>query len=159
MAYATSGIVGTRLDEANDSQLFTLGECVKGTDGTEWMYCVASGAITQYQCVGINEDHDAYAMTTTLAEDSDRVGFAQFAFSSGQYGFIAIRGTNIKVRTKASCAADAQLYTTASAGVLDDATSAGALLVDGVVCVSAAGTAANGAAGIEVKASWPALRE
>lgn len=159
MAYATSGIVGTRLDEANDSALFTLGQVVQGTDGTEWMYCVASGAVTAYQAVGINEDYDTYGLTTALAAQSDRVGFAQFAMSSGQYGFVAVKGSNIKVRTKASCAADSQLWTTASAGVLDDATAAGAYKIDGVVCVAAAGTAANGAAGIEVKASWPAIRE
>lgn len=136
-----------------------LGTVAEGTDGTEWVYCVASGAITQYQLVGINEDYDAFAMTSTLAAQSDKLGFAQNAFATGEYGWIATRGTNIYVRTKASAVADSQLWTTASAGVVDDATAAGALKIDGVVLVSSAGTAANGAAGIEVKAAWPALRE
>ena len=157
--YATSPLAGASLLTTSTSANFKLGTRVLGTDNTEWVYVVSSGAITQYQCVGINEDHDAFAMTTALSVQSDRVGFAQNAFAAGEYGWVAIKGSNIKVRTKASAAADAQLWTTASAGVLDDATAASALKIDGVVLVAAAGTAANGAAGIEVKAAWPAIRE
>lgn len=157
--YATGGTIGPRLLDTSTTANYKLGHRVQGTDGTEWVYCISSGAITQYQAVGINEDFDAYSLTSTLAAQSDAVGFAQNAFAAGEYGWIAVRGTNIKVRTKASAAADTQLWTTASAGVLDDATAAGAFKIDGVVLVAAAGTAANGAAGIEVKAAWPAIRE
>lgn len=157
--YATSGLIGPRLTDTTTTADYKLGQRVQGTDGTEWVYCVSSGAITQYQAVGINEDFDAYSLTSTLAAQSDAIGFAQNAFAAGEYGWVAVRGTNIKVRTKASAVADTQLWTTASAGVLDDATAAGALKIDGVVLVSSASTAANGAAGIEVKAAWPAIRE
>ena len=157
--YATSGLVGASLLTTTTTAQHKLGTRCQGTDGTEWVYCVSSGAITQYQLVGINEDYDAFSMTTALAAQSDRLGFAQNAFAAGEYGWVAIAGSNIKVRTKASAVADAQLWTTASAGVVDDATAAGALKIDGVVLVSSAGTAANGAAGIEVKAAWPAIRE
>jgi len=157
--YATGGLIGSRLTDTTTTAEHRLGQRVTATDGTEWVYCVSSGAITQYQAVGINEDYDAYSMTSTLAAQSDAIGFAQNAFAAGEYGWIAVRGTNIKVRTKASAVADTQLWTTASAGVLDDATAAGAFKIDGVVLVSSASTAANGAAGIEVKAAWPAIRE
>lgn len=158
MPFITS-LAGANPASTTTTKEHALGTVAQGSDGTEWVYCVSSGAITQYQAVGINEDFDAFAMTSTLAAQSDKLGFAQTAFAAGEYGWVATRGTNIKVRTKSSAAADAQLWTTASAGVLDDATAAGALKVDGMVLVAAAGTAATGAAGIEIKASWPAIRE
>jgi hypothetical protein len=158
MPFITS-LAGANAAATTTTKEHTLGTVALGTDGTEWVYCISSGAITQFQAVGINEDFDAYSLTTALAAQSDKIGFAQVAFGAGEYGWVATRGTNIKVRTKASAAADAQLWTTASAGVLDDATAAAALKIDGIVLVAAAGTAANGAAGIEVKAAWPAIRE
>lgn len=159
MALITSPLVGHRLTESETVKRHQLGTIVDLDDGGEAVYCVASGAVSQYALCGINEDFDVYMMTTTLAAQSDRLGFPQIAIASGSYGWVYLRGSNIKVRTKASAAADAQLWTTASAGVVDDATAAGALKLDGMVLVAAAGTAANGAAGIEVKASWPAIRE
>jgi hypothetical protein len=128
-------------------------------DGGEVVYCIASGAVSQYGLAGINEDFDVYLMTTALSVQSDRLGFPQVAIAAGEYGWVYTRGSNIKVRTKASAAADTQLWTTASAGVVDDATAASALKLDGFVLVAAAGTAANGAAGIEVKAVFPTIRE
>lgn len=158
MPYITS-LAGANTAATTTTKEHALGTMAEGSDGTKWIYVVSSGAITQYQAVGINEDYDAYSLTRTLAAQSDQVGFAQVAFGSGEYGWVAIKGSNIKVRVKASCLADAQLYTTASAGVLDDASSTSALKIDGVVLVSSAGTAATGAAGIEIKAAWPAIRE
>ena len=154
-----TSLAGANTANTSTTKEHALGTVATGSDGTEWVYCVSSGAITIYQAVGINEDYDAYSLTSALSAQSDKVGFAQVAFAAGEYGWVATRGTNIKVRTKASAAADTQLWTTASAGVLDDATAASAQKIDGIVLVAAAGTAANGAAGIEVKASWPAIRE
>jgi hypothetical protein len=159
MAKIISGPVGSRLGASSTVKEHELGTIARTDDGGEVVYCISSGAISQYALCGINEDFDAYMMTTALSVQSDRLGFPQVAFAAGEYGWVYTRGSNIKVRTKASAAADAQLWTTASAGVVDDATAASALKLDGVVLVAAAGTAANGAAGIEVKASWPAIRE
>lgn len=159
MASVISPVLGVNLSTADETQKVPLGTVITTTDGGEAVYCVASGAVSQYALCGINEDFDIYMMTTTLAAQSDRLGFPQVAAASGEYVWAYTRGSNIKVRTKASAAADSQLWTTASAGVVDDATAAGALKLDGMVLVAAAGTAANGAAGIEVKASWPHIRE
>lgn len=159
MANTTNSLIGATLATADTAAKFTLGTIAPTTDGGEVVYCIASGAVSQYALCGINEDFDVYMMTTALSVQSDRLGFPQVALAAGEYGWVHTRGSNIKVRTKASAAADAQLWTTASAGVVDDATAASALKLDGMVLVAAAGTAANGAAGIEVKASWPAIRE
>jgi len=157
--YPTSGLAGAMIDTPSSAANFALGEIVQGNDGTEWVYVQASGAIGQYDAVQINEDWTATPLTSALAAASDRIGFAQAAFTDDYYGWICLRGSNIKVKTKASAVASAQLWTTASAGVLDDATAADALKVDGAVLAESAGTAATGLAGIEIKAHWPALRE
>ncbi len=151
--------VGANYTLTHSSPVFRLGEKGAGTNGTEWIYCKASGAVTEYQAVGIDEDFTAYPLTTALAARSDLIGFAQVACATTYYTWVATKGSDIKVRTKASAVADTQLWTTASAGVLDDATAAGAMKIDGVTLVSSASTAANGAAGIEIKAAWPAIRE
>jgi len=111
-----------------------------GTDNTEWVYVQASGAITQYDCVAIDENFQAAAMTKTLADAGHDVGFAQVAFVDNDYGWVACDGANNSVRVAASCAADVSLYTTATAGVLDD-TSASQTKIEGPVLV-AAGTSA-----------------
>jgi hypothetical protein len=159
MAINTSPSLGVKLNASDTVQQVPLGTVVDTSDGGRAVYCIASGAVSQYALCGINEDFDIYMMTSTLAAQSDRLGFPQVAIAAGSYGWAHLNGSNIKVRTKASAATDTQLWTTASAGVVDDATAAGALKIDGVVLVAAASTAANGAAGIECKAAWPAIRE
>lgn len=159
MAIVTTPSLGVKLGSTDTVPKVQLGSKIETSDGGEAVYCISSGAVSQYALCGINEDFDVYMMTSALAAQSDRLGFAQIAFAAGEYGWVYTRGSNIKVRTKASAVADAQLWTTASAGVVDDATAAAALKLDGMVLVAAASTAANGAAGIEVKASWPAIRE
>lgn len=159
MAKVSANVIGVALDTVHDDPLFELGTIVPLSDGGEAVYCKASGDVSQYAVCGINEDFDVYMMTRALGVQSDRIGLPQIAIESSQYGWVHTRGSNIKVRTKASAAADAQLWTTASAGVVDDATSTGANKIDGMVLVAAAGTAATGAAGIEVKAAWPHIRE
>lgn len=159
MAQAIGGIVGVALANTHTTPMHKLGTICQTDDGGEAVYCIASGAVSQYALCGINEDFDVYMMTTALAAQSDRLGFPQVGIAAASYAWVYLRGSNIKVRTKASAVADAQLWTTASAGVVDDATAAGALKLDGLVLVAAASTAANGAAGIECKAAWPAIRE
>ena len=149
-------MAGVKFDTPTDTAQFALGTICQGSDGTEWVYVQAGAALVLGDCVGITEDFVATGLTLTTANDSDRLGFAQVAFSSNQYGWVALRGSNIKCRVKAACAADAQLWTTASAGVLDDATAANAEKVDGIVMVAANGAAT---AAVECKASWPHLRE
>jgi len=164
MAYSQSGRIGVNLTETTAgtstdgvNALFPLGTLDYGTDGTCWMYVQAGAAITQYDCVLINEDFQAVPITTTLATEAsgsagDFIGFAQVAFADNDLGWVALKGSNIQCRLSASCAADTMLYSTASAGVLDDA-SAG-VLINGVVAVAAVTAATNA----EIIASNPVSR-
>jgi hypothetical protein len=117
-----------------------LGTIIEATDGSRWMFVQAAEIITQYMAVGIDENCQATKLTTTNAAAGYGVGFAQVTFADNDFGWVCVHASgNINVLVKASCAADVQLYTTSTAGVLDD-TSAGVTLIRGVVIVTAATT-------------------
>ncbi|MGI9383869.1 MAG: hypothetical protein ACR2PO_12010 [Methyloligellaceae bacterium] len=146
---ATPAGTGTSSDEGNE---FPLGTRVMTADAGEYIFVHASGAITQYDAVGIDENFEAAALTKAIADDGHIVGFAQVAFADNDFGWVAHRGSNISVRLAASCAADVTLYTTATAGVLDD-TAASQTAVNGVVAVAAA--SAGGVSTKEIIATNP----
>lgn len=148
---AIDGTLGADLTHTSDEAGFALGTTVKGNDGTEWVYVQASGAITQYDCVAIDESFQAAAMTKALADAGHQVGFAQVAFADNDYGWVAIRGADIGCRLKTACAADVALYTTASAGMLDD-TSASQTLINGAVAVAVSSSSGEA---VEIIARWP----
>lgn len=144
MTFATSNVLGVDFTATPTAADFDLGTTVLGSDGTKWVYVKAGGAITQYDAVAIDENYAALALTKALADAGHAVGFAQVAFTSGDYGWVAVEGSNIKVRVAISCAADVALYTTGTAGIVDD-TSASQTKLTGAVVV-AAGSASGVAA-------------
>lgn len=151
MTYVTSGALGIDLTATTAGTTtdgagakFTLGQRVTGSDNTEWVYVQASGAITQYDVVAIDENFQAATATSALAGAGHLAGFAQVAFADNDFGWVALRGSNISVRANISCAADAMLYvgcTGISAGVVDDASVTGRVTLQGVVLVTAGGAA------------------
>lgn len=141
MAFVTDGTLGVNLAETtagtgpNSDQggKFRLGTRVTASDGSVWVYVHAAEAISQYMCVAIDEDYEARKITKALANAGHQVGFAQVAFSDNDFGWVAVHMPgNGSVRVLNSCAADVQLYTSGTAGVLDD-TSASQTLIRGVV--------------------------
>lgn len=152
MAHLTSQVIGANLANPTTTATFSLGEKQTGTDGSEWVYVQASGAITQYNYVCIDENFQAVAGTKALVDVGHTIGFAQAAFEDDEYGWVALKGTNISALLAASCAPDVALYTSSTAGVLDDS-STSQTKIDGVVAVSTAGTASTNA--IEVIATYP----
>lgn len=149
--YAVDGSVGIDLDATSSSIEFQLGEKVMGNSGTEWVYVQANGAISQFDVVGIDENYQAAKITKAMADDGWMVGFAQVAFTDNYYGWVATRGSDIGMNVLASCASDVALYTSATAGSLDDSATS-QTKIDGVVAVSAAATAATS---VEVIATQP----
>lgn len=131
---------------------FQLGDFVYGADGTKWMFVQASGAITQYDWVGIDENMQAASLTKAMADDGFFIGVAQVAFADNDGGWVAVAGANINGAVLASCAADVGLFTSATAGHLDD-TSASQTKIDGVVAVAANATAS--ATNTEVMMTFP----
>lgn len=117
--------------------------CAK--DGKEYAYVQANGAIAQYDVVGIDEAGQAAPLTKAMADDGWKIGVAQVAFADNEFGYVQIRGVTT-MNVLASCAADTVLYTSATAGSLDD-TSTSQTKIAGIVA-----TVADGGSGGSVAA-------
>ena len=149
MPYVTDGTAGVDLSATYDGTTtdgqnapFTLGQRVIGNNGSAWVFVQAGAAITQYSWVAIDENYQAVMGTKALADVGHQVGFAQVAFDDNDFGWVAVHAPgNITVRVLGSCAADVQLYTSGTAGAVDD-TSASQTLLRGLVIVSANSTTA-----------------
>jgi len=154
MPHATSGLIGADFSKVYDTAEFELGTTVLATNGQEWMFVEANGAITQYDTIAIDEDNLAVAITATLANDGHTIGFSQLALADGEFAWVPLRANgNINIRVAASCAKDVQLYTTATAGVLDDTATSTAVLIRGVTLVTLNATASLNT--VEARATYP----
>lgn len=153
MTYLTSGLIGADLDKVYTNLEFDLGTVASGKDGQEWMFVEADGTIDQYDCVAIDENNLAVAVTHALAAAGQVIGFSQLALADGEYAWVPLRGSNISVNVAASCAKDVQLYTTANAGVLDDTATSTATLIRGVTLATVNGTASQ--ASVEARTTYP----
>lgn len=105
-----------------------LGTIVNTTDGGVAMYVQAISTVAQYDAVVIINTSSAVGasigvapITTTNAATGARIGFAQTALASGAYGWVYTSGNNLRVNSLIACQPNVALYTTATAGSLDDA--------------------------------------
>jgi hypothetical protein len=147
--------VGANYASTSTTCDFKLGGRSIGADGTEWIYVQADGAITKYDCVGVDENFQATAVTSTIGGAAWLPGFAQVAFADNEYGWVATRGSNIYVRAK-SAVPDSQLYVGTSgtaAGVVVSTSATGRVALNGVVLVTTA--SAGTAEAIEILATHP----
>jgi len=136
------------LTAADDVALSGLGdEIVVG--GNVWKYVQADGAIAQYAVVGLKATNEAVELTSTISgARPTAVGLAQFAFSDNQYGWVLVgpfsvdeKGDAFKVLTSAASAIDAILYTSATAGKVDDGDGSGDKIAGLLLTESGAGGA------------------
>lgn len=103
----------------------TVGSLVEG----DFVFVQADGAIDQYGFVKIEADGQAAMLTTTNAgSQALLVGVAQVALADNEYGWVWIGGPmgggvgkGIRGKVAAGFVAKANLNTTATAGVADDA--------------------------------------
>lgn len=131
--------IGVNLTATSASPVFGLGQVAEGSDGSKWLYVKASGAITQYMWVGITTAWVAAAGTKAMLDDGYKVGFAQVAFADTEYGWVCIKGGNsaVFVKAKNSCLPNVDLYSSGTAGFVDD-TSASQTLINGLVLTDTA---------------------
>lgn len=114
----------------------------------DYMFVQADGAVAQYAFVKISDDGQADELTTTNAGSNNlQVGVAQIAAADNEYLWVWIGGpggggvgTGIKGKAAASYAADANLNTTATDGVADDASTTRIQNVVGLTTLVGAGT-------------------
>ncbi len=139
----TSGIVTPDLTSTDTSARCPVGTVVKTSDGGEAVYVQATSTIAQYDAVIIINTSSATGgvpVTTTNALTSQRLAFAQSAIASASYGWVQTAGNAIRVKTLIACQPAVPLFTTATAGSLDDTVvTAGYCL--GVVLMSSATSA------------------
>jgi hypothetical protein len=156
MAFLTDGTVGADLDAATSAAKFALGDIAAGDKGSRWMYVQASTTIGQYDFVGVDEDYKANPLSSTMAAAGYVVGAAQIAVPISEYFWLALEGRgNINGKVASSCAADVALYTTTTAGVLDDSATATQTLVEGVVIVTTQSSTTGLASGTELISTYP----
>lgn len=122
----------------------TVGAASEG----EFMFVQADGAVAQYAFVKISDDGQAIELTTTNAGSNNlQVGVAQVAAADNEYLWVWVGGiggggvgSGIRGKAAASYAADANLNTTATAGVADDASTTKIQNVVGLTTLTGAGT-------------------
>lgn len=123
---------------------FGLGDRVTDHAGKDWVFILAGGAIGQYDVAVFDEVYGALALSTSNDARGDLVGVAPSAIASGSYGWLQVYGP-ATMNVLASCAANARLNTTATAGSLDDDGTSTTFSIDGVVLTTAR-AASNGSA-------------
>ena len=106
----------------NASPVHTLGQRGKDDQGHEYIYVKAESAIDRYDVCAVYEDHDASPILASNSDKGDRAAVAvDLAVPSGHYAWLSLYGKGL-VKAKASCARHVTLYTSATAGFLDDTT-------------------------------------
>lgn len=131
----TPGFAGVDIDNVSTTQQFALGTVIQTTAGAYYKYVQADGAKTQYFVYAIDHAGQLGAGVTQTTDDTAPLllGIPQQAtsFADNEYGWVFVGPGAARVRVLASCAIDVLIYTTATAGALDDA-SASAKVVQGL---------------------------
>jgi len=149
MAYTTQSAVGIDFDggtESTSSQ--AIGTRMIGTDNSTWLYITAGSAVAQYDVVAITEGYSGVPCTKALIDDGHIIGVSPEAISSGEYGWVQLTGV---VTMNVLASADVTLYSSATAGSLDD-TSTSQTAVNGLFLTTARSGTAGSAAGM---GTWP----
>ena len=149
MAVSTSNVIGVALGFTDDTAQFNLGTTVYLDDGGHAVYVQAASAVAAYAAVSVRVNDTVVPLTTTNAAASKAVGFAQVSIASAYYGWVQLGGKP-RVNVATACEPSVPLFTTATAGVLDDATVTGGL-VEGIVAL----TTASGATSLTCVAGYP----
>lgn len=132
--------IGIDLDKTGAVGEFQVGTTMLTNEGGLIEYVKALSEISTYAAVLIYNDGTAQMVTTTLANDAGsgrKVGFAQVSIASAYYGWVYRMGNNLKIKLSDDCADNVPLFTTATAGELDDATVSNCLVLGAILPVTA----------------------
>lgn len=149
-----ANLIGFKADQVDTAltggKTFAVGDRAEDYNGNQYIYVKASSAIAQFDVVTFDETYNTTVAPLSTSNDArgDKVGVAPAAIASGSYGWLQIYGP-CSFKVASACAANVELTTTGTGGVLDDATTASLIVVDGiyVTTVNTASAAAS-AAGI-----------
>jgi hypothetical protein len=139
MSFVVDGKIGVDLEKATSVAQFSLGTIVHTNDGGMYEYCRARSEVSQFAAVAIFEGNSIRMLETSIANDAGsakKVGFAQVSIASGYYGWVARMG-KVKCALLDDCADNVPLFTTSTAGSLDDATVSNCLVLGTYLPVTA----------------------
>lgn len=166
MPYFTSGFLGddptvktyAGTSTAGKNAPHRLGQIEAASDGNTYIFVQATEALTINSALFITAAHQASMLTKAVAAaDTGRIGFNQVAFAQYDFGWAVIGGSSFRVRFADACAKNVQLYTTDTAGVLDDLTvSTSQYLVAGLSFWTVSGNTAS--AGL-ASGAFPQIRK
>lgn len=130
MAYFVTGIIGANPDTtytgtstAGAGAPYTLGTVAAASDGNTYIFVQASAAVARYAAAFINTTFQMSELTKAVAAaNSGRPVFPQVAFAQYDFGWAVLHGSSFRVKFADSCAKNVMLFTTDTAGVVDDAT-------------------------------------
>jgi len=141
MSISVSNMIGVSLEYTDSSPSFALGTTVNLSDGGQAVYVRAASTVATYAAVSVLVDNTVVPLTTTNSAASKAVGFAQASIASAYYGWVQLGGKP-RVSVLVGCQPNVPLFTTATAGSLDDATVTGGLVAGLVATTSAASASA-----------------
>jgi len=119
----TSGVYSPAGNTAEYGQTHKLGEVMTTYDGKRWLFVSASTSLTSYQVAAVTSSGYAVPVTTALGSSGiNKVGVAQNNISSGSWGWIQILG-GCTLSVLSTCSSKVALFTSGTAGSLDDTTS------------------------------------
>ena len=106
---------------------FALGTVQPLSDGGHAIYVKALSELSAFAACAVYADGTAQMLTTTFAANCKRVAWAQTSVPSGNFAWLQAGGS-FRANLLANCAPNVPLYTTGTAGALDDATVSGGLI-------------------------------
>lgn len=151
--YSNSSKLGVNLNATTTDAQFSLGDVVTGSDGSEWVYVQADGAIDQYDVVTVDEGFQATPATVATTIDGNQLSFAQIAFADNEYGWVARRGGELIVAVSGTSTVNVAIYIGTVSGHLS--TTASSATVAGVALQTASSTSTGTSATAIV--SWPKI--
>lgn len=116
----TTPIVGVTVRDGVSVGEFTPGAEVQSANGGILVYVSATSTIAVGDAVVIDNLGGAVPVTTTNSATSKRIAVSAVSIASSYFGWVQVGG-KLVVKLAANCAPNVPLYTTATAGVLDDA--------------------------------------
>ncbi|TAH36538.1 MAG: hypothetical protein EYC62_02525 [Alphaproteobacteria bacterium] len=137
-----SYIIGLDPTDRSATPLHKAGSVGMDSTGAEYIYVQAGATINSGDCVAVDSSFSAQAITKTLADTLPIVGFAQAAFTSGNWGWVARRGVGVRGNMLANTTVNVPLYTTGTAGHLSHV-STSQTMVHGVCATTTSGSNAT----------------
>jgi hypothetical protein len=161
-SFTTNPIAGVDLVNAVDGPLNSAGTPVPpflpnthitGTNDSLWVYVEANGAVTTGDLVSITTAGTATRCLTSGGSNAlfSDIAFSQGVFTSGQFGWVAKKGSNMYVAVSSTAALSAVLYVATTSGKLSTTTAAGTMM--GVSLLTAVATATTTVTNANL--TWP----